>query len=754
MDYNATTKIRLFFRYSWLIADQVAADAIYPGLPNNLSTSASSGFAAGMDWIVSTRMVNELRVGKQHAESATTTPNRLPGIMILSGGLFTDPLNPAFASKATAPVTSVTDNISRIHGSHTFKAGFTWDQTLRSSSSDNGIYPNVTVSRNFGSAPPLTIGPSGALISAGARTNFESLFDVLLGRISNTDQTFYSNLAQYQDPGTPVLRNFRYQDYGFFIQDDWRVNRKLMLNVGLRYELFGPPTEDSKQMGILDQAGLVDGVHQLANLTIKQSNQWYPTDRNNFAPRFGFAYDPFGSGKTAIRGAFGIFFDRTIDNTAMAVDAATPGFVASTSVRPNQTGTTDVRLSDGVTLPAPPALANMPADTRSIASIQVINPNLRSAYVEEFNLSVQRQFAKIFVFEAAYVGSRGTKLFQVRDLNQPKIFGDFFQAFSELQAFQAKGTPVSPNNTLVRIFSTPAAAITSLGATNVQQGAIGTAATTLDNTFYTRYAAAGVSDFYIRNYPQFQSLRFGTNDGRSYYNSGQISLRVNSSKLKGAINYTHSKSIDTVSNDTNTNQIDSFNNRLNRGISDQSEPNVVTATAVYRLPLGKGEWLFHNVPRWANTIVGGWDLGTVFEGRSGYPMSITSGIRTTVTGSLINFNGDPYSTGGIDKRGDGVYFYTPGQIANFSLPGLGDYGNSGRNAFKGPPFTNQDASLAKQFKFTERIGLTLRAEFSNVWNHANFSALTGTSYQNLATFGRVGFSRNGRSTMLFARIDF
>jgi len=144
--------------------------------------------------------------------------------------------------------------------------------------------------------------------------------------------------------------------------------------------------------------------------------------------------------------------------------------------------------------------------------------------VFQYNLSIQREIMRNTVLEVGYVGSQGTKLYLTYNPNQQRVYQDFLPAFKELQAFQTNSSaPISPNNTLVKIFGTPASAISALGAANFTQGQVGTAASNLDTlgANFNRYPAAGVSQFYMRNYPQYINVQQGTNSGRAYYNSGQ-----------------------------------------------------------------------------------------------------------------------------------------------------------------------------------------------------------------------------------------
>ncbi|MEO8026396.1 MAG: TonB-dependent receptor, partial [Bryobacteraceae bacterium] len=622
LDHQLTASNRLFFRYTWLGAPGTSA-ATYPGQVTGSSVTSNSGFAAGSDWALRPTLLNEFRIANQEADTYNSLPARLAGPMILSGGLFTDPLNPAFPVANLAPVFNVRDNVTKIVGTHTIKAGFTVSRTRRQSINYAGVYPNVTLARTFNNVPPATIGPNGtAVISTSARQNFESLYDVLLGRMSNIDVTYYSNLNAYQGLGQPNTRDFRELDYGLFTQDDWRVNRRLTLSFGLRWETFSSPTEARNQQGVLDGAAIVDGVTPSSTLKFQQSNQWYKTDHNNFAPRFGFALDPFGTGKTAIRGSYGIFFDRPRDDDALTtVDSGTPGFVSSLQAFPNQAGSTDIRLSDGINPPAAPGSITLQLPATRSTAITIMSPNLRTPYVQEYNLSIQREVVKHVVLDVGYVGSRGVKLLQTPNLNQGKVWGDFMQSFMEIQQFQKSGAAPSANNTLVKIFGTPAAVLTSLGASNFLTGAAGTVASTLDTTFNSRFAAAGVSPYYIRSYPQFTNLLVGTNQGRSYYDSLQTSARITLPKLTALVAWTWSKTIDTFNEGS---LYDAYNLRSARGIGDQSVPHQVSATSVYQLPFGRTEKFLNGIPGWANQAIGGWSLSSVLLFQQGYPMTIGS----------------------------------------------------------------------------------------------------------------------------------
>ena len=125
-------------------------------------------------------------------------------------------------------------------------------------------------------------------------------------------QTYYSDLQKFQGPGIPRVRNFTLNESGYFFQDDWKLLRNLTLNVGVRYEYFAVPKERDTLQGTLDKIGSVNSSSQIGDLTVTRTNAWYKPDRNNFAPRIGFAWDVKGDGRTALRGNYGVFFDRAI----------------------------------------------------------------------------------------------------------------------------------------------------------------------------------------------------------------------------------------------------------------------------------------------------------------------------------------------------------------------------------------------------------------------------------------------------------
>ncbi len=775
-DYQATTNIRAYFRYSWFKtvtpADSLNnAEATFPGQPNGTQGGIRSGYSTGFNWTITPTLVNDFVAGVQESSVTFGRVRSLyyPGVALLSSNLFTNPIPTGFGSDRNSPVNpQISDNVSIIRGNHTFKTGFRFSNILQYQSSDANIWPNISLSTANGNAVPTANGPTGAQISSADRTRYDSLYNDLLGRVSSIQTTFYSDLNTFS-PGKPRVRNFIFHDYSGYFQDDWRIKSNLTLNLGLRYEFFGVPYERDGLQGNITQnaAGLVNTVSQISNLTVAKSDSWFKNDLNNFAPRVGLAWSPFKDGKTSIRASWGVFYDRVPGGATIDPDSTTPGFAQSITLYPNAGGT-DLRASDkALVYPTPPATpTTTPNADRVFGTLNLTDPNFRTPYALQYNFTIQREVLRNTVLEVGYVGNRGIKQLLDQNVNQTRIYSSgFLNDFKELQAYQTNSAALpSAGNNIVKIYGSASAAITAIGATTVRQGAVGSAAATVDTNGYTKYAAAGISQYYLRNFPQFTNVYVSTNAGRTSYDSLQLSLRRQQGALKFAVNYTWSKTIDNASTDGagNTGSLDDYNLKLNRSLSDIDRPHTLNWTVTYTLPIGRTRLLGGNMPDWLDRFVGGWELGSLGILTSGQPLSISSGVLTgpntvnfgplaTNLGALADYSGTDRSIGGIQRTGNGVQYFTAAQFALFSVPAAGSIGNSGRNTFRGPGFFDTDLSLVKRFRVREGMNITFRAEAYNLLNTVNFSP-PGVNLQTPATFGVISSTPTGASNQSGARI--
>jgi hypothetical protein len=759
MDQSLSDNHRLFFRGTWARNSAVdslnGADSTFPGQPEGTSEQRQWGVAFGSDWTLSPAVVNQIRAGYTYAKISLERPSRAAGPMLLANS-WTDPLNPSFAKWRNSPVIDATDNLSFVRGSHSFKAGFTFRRTSQESHDESGIYSNVTFTRNNGNSVPTSIGPSGITITPTARAAFENLYNDLLGRMDQVTQTFYGNLQSFLPTGTARDRTFNFMDYGMFLQDDWRLKSNLTVNFGLRYEIFGAPSESDSIQGALDKAASITPSANISDFTIVRGGALYNSYKGNLAPRVGFAWRPFNNTKTVLRGGGGVFYDRLTGSTTNLVDSYTPGTAQGVSAYPNL-GVKDVRLSDGIpalAMPAPPTL-KLP-NSRSTSTV-VFRSDLREPFIYHYNLTVERQLFRHIFLSAGYVGQQGKKLFMPLNLNQVKISNGFLKDFQELQSFRSHGTPVSPTNTLVRIFGSVNGAVTAIGGSVLDQGMAGTGAETVDTNYFRRYAPAGVSDFYLKNYTQYDQFIVGSNDGKSRYDSAVASARYNKGLLHAYGSYTWSKSKDNLSTDCIgcASPIDSFNPSASKSWSDGHRNDVLNVWVEYGLPFGKGRPLMSDSTGLFAAILSDWDMGVILVRETGAPFSITSGRQTARAdiASYASYIGSP-PKGAVTRESSGVYYFTTDQTKAFIFPGSGDTGSTGRNAFIGPDYFTLDASLLKTIHTFHERRITLRFEVYNAFNRANFGQM-GTNLSDPGNLGKFNSTAGSPRQMQVAlRYEF
>jgi outer membrane receptor protein involved in Fe transport len=294
---------------------------------------------------------------------------------------------------------NVFDNLTKIHGDHTFRFGATYNHYQKK---ENAALAN---------AGSFTFTPAST--PAGTATFNQAFANFLLG-----------NVATFSQASEDVTPNIQAQQFELYAQDDWRVRPNFTLNFGVRYsnfrqpidanhELtnFDPATYSSAQAAALTSGGLLAAPvpnPYLNGIIIAGQNSPYgskiSTQANlNFAPRFGFAWDPFGTGKTAIRGGYGIFFDSTLYGTFEQNIFANPPFVNSAVI----TNTTLDNPAGGTA-----TVSNSPKDPHATPV------NFPTPYSQQWNFEVQRQFAGTWQVNLAYVGSKATHLLGEVDLNE------------------------------------------------------------------------------------------------------------------------------------------------------------------------------------------------------------------------------------------------------------------------------------------------------------------------------------------------
>jgi hypothetical protein len=741
VDHRLNSNRQLFFRMNWDRVDATDtfnnADATFPGQQSGIFAQNNWGFTAGMNWTLNPQMVNELRFGFIQPKTDLKRPARTQAPMQIANS-WTNPLDTSSPRSFSSRNFEIADNMSHSKSQHLFKYGLDYRRIRQQSDDYSGVSPNVTFGVDHGNAPASTVGPSEQLlISTGDRLKFEKLYNDLLGRIESVSQTYNSSLTTVLPAGTSRKRSFSSQELAGFFQDDWRILSNLTLNLGVRFELSTSPKESNGYQSVLNKDFVLNNSANISDFSVGAGDSMYKNSLKNIAPRAGFAWDIFGTGRTVLRGSYGIYYDRLIGAITNYINTNGYGLSQTAYQYPNLEGG-DQRLSGGIpNVPVPAALPlNVPM-TRAY-SVAVFDPNIKAPRIYQYNLTLEKKLGAA-VLQVGYVGTRGKNLFQYLNLNQTKTPGDFLKAFRELQDYRNNGTALPDTNVFKKIFADPGAALDAVGGSIVDSNQVGLAADTLDRGYHDRYAAAGIPDTYIRNFPQFNKFIVGTSTGESWYNSLQAGLRVSGKSYHMRAHYTWSKSIDTMSSDgaVLVNPVDSFNVKSDRAPSDFDRKHVFNLAWDFKVPFGRSWSQDSQIPRWMDSVFGNWSLGILYIRESGARYSVYSGLETAYAGvnSYADFSGDR-SIGEVIREKKYIRWLSIDETTSFTVPDAGTTGTSGRNAFVGPSYVNLDVSLFKKFQVNDKQDVQLRIEAYNVFNKAHFGQPDG-NISNATTFGTI-----------------
>ncbi len=508
--------------------------------------------------------------------------------------------------------------------------------------------------------------------------------------------------------------------WGIYFHDDWRVNHKLTLNLGLRYEFEQPMTErfdrsvtgfDFSAVQPMEAAAAtayaknptpevaalqVRGGLQFANVN-GQPRGLYNTPKKNIMPRFGFAYaiNP----KTLLRGGYGIFFGFLGQRRG---DVVQSGYSTSTPM--------SVSLDSGLTFKetlSNPFTSGMSTAVGNAAGIQTFlgqsitffNQNPSSPYMQRWQLSLQRELGMGFVVEAAYVGNRGTHVEMSRNLN------------------------ATPNKYLSTSPTRDQAKINYL-STNLPNPFAGLMPSSASSTF----RSANISrERLLRPYPQFDSVTSSNNDGYTWYHSAQLRLEKRFSKgYTLNTSYTFSKFMQA------TEYLNAGDPRPVEVISDVDRPHRLSVSGIYELPFGKGRCFGASVNPALSRIISGWQVGGIYTYQSGAPLA---------WGNII-FNGDISSIRlDSDQQTVARWFNTNAGFNKVSAEQLGSNVRTFPLRFgsiRADNTNNVDLSIIKNTQIKENTNFQFKAEFLNAFNHPLFPGPNVTV--TAAAFGQVSAS--------------
>lgn len=788
LDYVASARHSLSASYAWNrdLVDRGDVATNFSATPEAFNDNATNFFSTGWRWNPAPSITNEVRFGFNLAPAIFTTSTKYPSYFV-DGASWSNPINTFLPQGRTTHTWHVNDSFTWVHGRHTVQAGFQ-SQFITVALYDYGTtIPDYTVSTGTGHAGLTARQLPG--ITASDLANANTLLASLAGLIDNGSQGFNvtSKTSGYV-PNAAFRRNYGLSNYSGYAVDTWKASSRFTFTLGLRYEYFTAASERDSLglMPVLQNNNpittLLDPNGSL-NFAGSGSNPFYTPSRKNFAPNVGFAWDLFGNGHTALRGGYSVHFVNdealaAVDNSANT-NSGLIGFgtvFGSTSFASNP---------EKIPMPAfhvPTTYADNYSNDPTTA-LGLINPHLRTPYVQEWSLGMQQKI-KGTIVEARYVGNHGVQEVRAFDFNQVQItnngfLGDFLKARSNGFLAEARNGVFNPAFNRNIAGSQPLPVFSQLAGNgsfndpvvvqDISQGQVGELA-----SYYQINGINGKLNFF-QNYNAL-GTNYLTNFSNSSYHSLQIDAhhRVDTGLYLQA-NYTFSKVLSDSDGNDQT-RFDPFLNVFNGGIERARAPFDIThvfhLNANYELPLGKGHRFSGG--RIVDRIIGGWSASSVLTYQSGAPFSILSARgtfnRASSGRSRYNTAVAPLTADQLSQivqfqmTGKGPYMVTTSAIAAdgrgvapdgsapfqgevFYNPSAGTVGTLQRRMFTGPNQFNMNASLIKNTKITEKQSLEFRADSFNVLNHPAFYA--GDQNINATTFGQITSTVNDRRVIQF-----
>jgi hypothetical protein len=702
VDHAVNDNHRLFLSLYLANGDPVSDQYFHNIATGTVRTRVQEGIALNDAVVITPAWIAELRYGLTRFSDPTHPPSL--GYDLSTLGISSSLIAQLDRSLTTLPATSIS-GLTSIGGNsgsnpnttyHTFSAQFT--HPVRSHSLRLGgeyrlmresvySYGNVAPAYSFGST--WTVGPNDNSASAPTGQGLASLFLGLPTGGSIQRQASSAESSGY---------------FAGYLQDDWKITRRLTLNIGVRYELETATTErynrtsrgfDFVTPNPIEAAAraayaknpipqiAVNDFHTTGGLLFAGVNgvptRYYDADRNNFAPRIGFAYRVLP--QTVVRGGYAIYYAPLGSDR---VDAIQQGFSRTTalvaSVDSGQTFQASLRdpFPNGILAPVGAADG---LKTFLGQGITYLAPNRVNPYVQRWSFNLQREMPARVLIDLGYIGSRGVKLSTTQDLNA-------------VPAQYLSTSPVRDSaviNLLTQTVSNPFFGMAEFGGSSIQGQTV-------------------ARSQLLRPYPQFASLSTVTGAGSSWYHA--LALRVEKRLSQGFSlqgSYTYSKTMEAVE------YLNPSDMAPTHSVSSLDRTHSLSITGIYDLPVGlRRRWLNHS--RLIDLAVGGWSVQGIYQGSSGLPLSFGNAA----------FYGDikdialPNSERTADR-----WFNTE---AGFEKSAGRQLANNIRtfplrlNGVRSDGFNILNLSAYKNFRITERLRLQFRAEAVDALNHPIFSA--------------------------------
>lgn len=756
IDHNINDKVRASFRYihdSWDQQYPVplwTAGTSFPTIQTSFKNPGVS-MVARLTATISPTLLNEFVASytTDHISTSLTGPwarpsgfpaigvfnngfgGKVPGISIVDttynfaedpGYVPQGPLN-------SNPTFTFRDNVTRIVGGHNLQFGFYFVDSHKNEVPQPGDGVNGL----------LQFSNTGNTVTSG-----NAYADMLLG-----------NVGTFTQEQNAFKMHEAFNIFEAYFQDDWHATRRLTLNVGLRLSGYGRFREENNLAWNFDPNHYVTGastVDPVSGLVIGNpyngwvdcgvtpgvpsgcmKNHWW-----NPAPRIGFAFDPKGDGKWAIRGGYGIFFEHT--NGTEANTESLEQFNINTQI------TSVVNISGYNNLNS----GLLGGGTTPLSFVSL--PNKATwPYVQQWHLDVQHDLGRSTVATLAYVGSTGVHLTRSYSYNQMHAVAPAQNPYAPGQVIN--GGPLSQNPSLpapgnfdcswgpgndqpgvnLDVYGVPTNAITSYG-TPIPYTPPSTPGGVPSGPAVNLTVACGNNANFFLPFLGLGSIERKDQTGSSNYNALQASIRHFIGGLEINAAYTFSHSIDDSSDYNDLGFVDSYNLNAYRASSNFDQRHNFTIAYVYDLPFFKGKGLTHK-------MLGGWQWSGITLIQSGSPFSvynlgngsIAPGDNAGVSNSFASGfsypdvisnpkSGSSGSPLGGSLPGFGPLLYNP---SAFVAPTGLTFGDAGRNILRNPWRENFDMALIKHFDVTESKYFEFRAEAFNVFNHTEFSYLGG-----------------------------
>lgn len=732
LDQNVGDRVRVFARYMEDVVPQNSpfslwGGANYPGVENTSINAPGRNLVLNATASINPRVVNEVEFvdawGAINSDLSGALTNASSFTSQLTNNTqYPDPYGRApnvsiqgltGLGNGSAPYHernidyNIFDNLSVQHGNHTFRTGVTAMWMQKTENGDSGA-------ASFGFSNANNPNPPFA--------NF------LLGQADS-----------YSQQSHDTIPHLRYVNFEFYVQDDWKITRRLTLNLGVRYSYFPSPTDSNNTLVNFDPLLYSASVAQALAISPNTGNMTAPTadaatyanglifptgtacstaqaitslatcspygsrvnpsSNQNWAPRIGLAYDPFGDGKWAIRAGYGIFYDRTL-NGIWEQNAFDDPPLVQTTVK-NNTATSSNNLFD-----APLTAGTSGANPTAPVSLVVTGtPVFRVPNYQDYNISVQHELVRNTVLEVGYVGTKGTHLLGDVDLNQPTVT-------------TREANPMVYENAIAPF--------------------LGYAGITSRAPIFT-----------------------------SNYNSLQVSLnRRMSQGLTLGLNYTYSKLLTTNPYDRGLGAYDTYDLKNSYGPSALNTPQMFGLNYVYDFPFYKSNRGL------AGYVLGGWEFSGITTIQSGQSQTITQNndpwslVTTNVATAYCSTPPCPLYPGGLGM-GSSTIAIRPDQIGSASGPksvleffntasftdAIGHFGSARPGSVLGPGYQLWDMSLIKNVNFGEKASLQLRLETFNTFNHGSPNSID-TGVDDGTAFGAVNGWHDPRNLQIGAKIKF